>query len=315
MKFKNATILLGLALLTFIIGLGVSSLAFAQGGSTVKIYLPLMIKQYPIFETGKVVFVSTRDGKYGEIYKMNYDGSDVTRLTNNSSEDMSPDWSPDGTKIAFKSNRTGEYEIYVMNADGTGQIQVTTMTNCDSPQWSPDGKRIAFYTRQNNNNIIYTMNPDGTELTPVTDPAMSADSPYWSPDGLKIAFLSSRTVPGLYTINLDGTDQQLLIDSGDIAYMAWSPDGASFVLSKITAPNFNMDVFIYDIATKTTTRITTTQSNHNSVDWSPDGNYVIFHSNRDDISNFELYAMTSMGEQIINISHNPNWDSDPDWVK
>ena len=159
------------------------------------------------------------------------------------------------------------------------------------------------------------MDPDGTDLFQVTDPAMSGYDPYWSPDGLRIAFYSTRTTAGIYVIDADGTDQSLLLASSDIVYFAWSPDGTRMALSKTVTPGYNFDLFVYDINTGVTTRLTNTQINHNFVDWSPEGVHLIFSSNRDDISNFEIYSMTSYGDYITNISNNPAGDAEPDWVK
>ncbi len=278
------------------------------------IYLSLVFNDHPFIETGKIVFVSNRDGN-GEIYTMNYDGSSVKRLTNNSSEESNPDWSPDGSKVAFVSDRSGEYEIYVMNWDGSGQTQITTMTHCYSPQWSPDGTRIVFYTRQSNNNIIYTMDPDGSNLFQVTDPAMSGDNPNWSPDGLRIAFTSARTTVGIFVIDSDGTDQSLLLASNGIGSFSWSPDGTRLALSKMVAPFYNLDLYLYDIYTQITTRLTETQYSHNSVEWSPIGDHLVFHSNRDDLNNFEIYTIDTDGDNIINITNNPAADSEPDWTR
>src|SRR6185295_7840670 len=80
-----------------------------------------------------------------EIYIMNLDNSEVTRLTNNSVYDGEPAWSPDGTKIAFTSTRDGNSDIYVMNADGSEQTRLThASANDGEATWSPDGTRIAF---------------------------------------------------------------------------------------------------------------------------------------------------------------------------
>jgi Tol biopolymer transport system component len=98
---------------------------------------------------GKIAFQSFRDGN-NEIYTMNADGSSQTRLTNNTASDTDPAWSPDGTKIAFATDRDRSnftYEVYTMNADGSGQTRLTgDSLNDQSPAWSPDGTKIAFAT-------------------------------------------------------------------------------------------------------------------------------------------------------------------------
>ena len=80
---------------------------------------------------GKIIFQSKIDGNW-EIYVMNADGNNQTRLTDNSADDVYPTWSPDGTKIAFHSNRDGNWEIYVMNADGSNQINLTNNNTDDA---------------------------------------------------------------------------------------------------------------------------------------------------------------------------------------
>jgi Tol biopolymer transport system component len=252
--------------------------------------LPVVHKNYSAILTGKIVFASYREGN-DDIYSMNVDGSNLTRLTIDPGTDNAPDWSPDGTKIAFQSNRSGENEIYVMNANGTNQIQLTTLGHCFLPQWSPDGTRIAFYTRPASDNIIYTMDPDGTDLFQVTDPEMSGYDPDWSPDGLRLAFFSSRTIPGIYVIDADGTDQSLLLAGGDIGYFSWSPTGQSLALSKSVQPNYNFDLFLYHFDSGITTRLTDTTSNYLQVSWSPDGDRLIFHSDQYN-DNYEIFILS-----------------------
>ena len=139
-----------------------------------------------------IVFNSNRGGNY-DIYVMNDDGSNVTRLTDHPDWDNDPAWSPDGNRIAFDSIRDGNFEIYAMNADGTGPVNLTNHPSGDeSPSWSPDGKRIAFKSYRDGNSEIYVMNADGTSPIRLTDDPEWDGAPAWSPDSSKIAFVSYR---------------------------------------------------------------------------------------------------------------------------
>ena len=83
---------------------------------------------------------------------------------------MSPSWSPDGSRIAFASERDGSFEIYVMNADGGGQTRLTRNLESDlDPAWSPDGRSIAFTTNRDGNNELYLMSADGTRADAAHD--------------------------------------------------------------------------------------------------------------------------------------------------
>ncbi len=99
----------------------------------------------------------------------------------------------DNGKIAFATNRDGNFEIYAMNADGTGQSNVTNSAGLDGgPAWSPDGTKIAFHTNRDGNFEVYLMNDDGTGPTNLTNNAAEDVTPDWSPDGTKIAFQTDR---------------------------------------------------------------------------------------------------------------------------
>jgi WD40 repeat protein len=96
----------------------------------------------------KIAFHSDRDGNR-EIYVMDADGSNQTRLTNAAGDDAWASWSPDGTKIVFQSNRDGNFEIYMMNSNGSNKLNLTNHPADDQfPSWSPDGSKIAFSSNQ-----------------------------------------------------------------------------------------------------------------------------------------------------------------------
>lgn len=132
--------------------------------------------------------------------------------------DEYPDWSPDGTRIAFHSYRDGNWEIYVMNADGTGQTRLTYNPEEDTyPAWSPDGTRLIFSSARVGYTDIYIINVDGTGLRPLTsDPAPEYD-PTWSPDGSMIAFTRAvGTDPRrahIYLMKSDGSGQKQITDT------------------------------------------------------------------------------------------------------
>lgn len=155
-----------------------------------------------------------------EIFTMNADGSGVTRLTDNVFQDSLPAWSPDGSEIAFTSNRDGgDFEIYVMNADGSNPTRLTSSPGEDAhPMWSPDGSQIAFHSRRTGNLDIFVMNADGSGVRQVTDTETFEFFPVWSPDGSKIGFTGNTIDESnfdVYDMNVDGSQiRQLTFESG-----------------------------------------------------------------------------------------------------
>ena len=104
-------------------------------GSCIEPSEPLLRQAEP-----RIVFVSTRDGNE-EIYTMNSDGTNQTRITNNNALDTHPIWSPDGEFIVFQSNRSGNNDVWVMNPDGSGLRNLTNDPSSDgNPSWAACGR-------------------------------------------------------------------------------------------------------------------------------------------------------------------------------
>ena len=178
-----------------------------------------------------IAFQSNRtvDGSF-EIFSVRVDGSGLIQLTDGRGTAMAPDWSPDGTRIAFDAARDGEADdIYTMNNDGTDVRRLTDDPARDrDPSWSPDGTRIAFVSERDGNREIYVMGADGSNQVRLTDEPEYDDHPDWGPDG-RIVFASRRDVGDwdLFLIDPDGSGLTRVTDSSDAEdnYPVWSPDG------------------------------------------------------------------------------------------
>jgi len=156
-----------------------------------------------------------------EIWVVDADGADPRQLTHTlPGSSNAPSWSPDGSRIAFASDRGGVPEVYSMRPDGTDVRQLTGPTppiypSGNVPVWSPDGSRLAFWSGiEAFFGQVWVMAPDGTARRPLTDcaPPTNCDNPAWSPDGHLIMFETDRSGPvETWVMNADGTDQHRLL--------------------------------------------------------------------------------------------------------
>ena len=192
---------------------------------------------------GKIVFYSFRDGNT-EIYTMDSDGGNQTRLTFNEVSDAVPVWSPNGQQIAFMGERDKNWDVYVMDADGGNQRRLTRHPSIDSqPNWSPDGSQIAFGSRRDGNGRnIFVMDTDGGNVRQVTRMDF-ASRPKWSPDGKRILF-EAVTDSGreVYMVDADGRNRWKVsfpnIEAG-MFVRGWSPDGKRILYTEAIGSTIN----------------------------------------------------------------------------
>ena len=240
-------------------------------------------------------------------------------LTDDSGASESPAWSPDGRHIAFSSRRDDNWDIYLMEADGTNLRRLTNSEFNESPAWSPDGRRIAFSSFRDGNWDIYVMegagetNPGRLSNRPrrLTNHSGSDRTAAWSPDGRHIAFTSGRHGrEEIYVMEADGTNQRRLTDlSGYTIQPAWSPDGRHIAFSSFGSSG-NYWIGVVETDGTNFRRLTDGEEGSDTCPaWSPDGHYIAFSSRRD--SRRRIYVMEADGTNLRRLTNDDAWD--PAW--
>jgi TolB protein len=145
-----------------------------------------------------------------------------------------PRWSKDGSRILFQSNRSGKWQVYVMNTDGSHQRQLTTDPNNNNfVDWSGDNSKIAFVSDRTGNEEVFVMNVDGSGLRQLTHDSGRDIHPYFAPDGKSLLFNSNRDDEAafeIYRVNLDGSGLTRLTTTKDVETCArLSPVGGTMV--------------------------------------------------------------------------------------
>jgi Tol biopolymer transport system component len=280
---------------------------------------------------GKIAF-ERADGS--GIVVMEPDGDGQTSVA----QGADPAWSADGQKIAFATGGAGNLDIFVMNANGSGQTNLTNTPEADGvefdPTWSPDGQKIAFAKFPDEDSAghgdgaqIWVMNANGSGQTQLTSGAIGDEGdegdeePVWSPDGLKIAF-TSEAVPGpegvrnrdIFVMNSDGSGQTNITNTAGAATQPeefeedpnWSPDG-----QKIAFDAFGQ---IFVMNANGSGRSTLSSSGAFDPAWSPDGQKIVFESDRSPhLGNHEIYVMNADGSGQTRVTNNAAHDFAPDW--
>jgi Tol biopolymer transport system component len=263
----------------------------------------------------RIAFHSSRTGVVNdEIYSMNPDGSNQTRLTYLGGSQ--PDWSPDAEEIVFSSSRDGDSDLYVMDADGSNQTRLTNdPSNEYDPAWSPDGSRIAFTTDRHvngdGNSEIYVMDADGSDQTRLTEIEVNDFQPAWSPDGTRIAFATLRLGANqIYVMDADGSDQTALTafpDSGTSP--AWSPDGTEIAFGHFD----ESQIFVMDADGANPTNVSNNSAFNLFPAWKPDGSKIAFtrHVSGND---WDIHVMDPDGSDQTNLTNQPDVSEfEADW--
>jgi Tol biopolymer transport system component len=220
-------------------------------------------------------------------------------------------------KIAFNTNRDGNWEIYVMNQDGSEQTNLTNNPAYDGLfEWSPWGSKIVFVSERSGELDIFVMNANGSDLKNLTNNPAIDTSPVWSPDGSKIGFISDRSGhTEVYVMNADGSNQtRITFDPSTKAEPAWSPDGKYIAFTYNDFDNnYNFDIYKVNVQTLEMSRLTEDPEADYLPIFSPDGKYIYFTSQRN--RGYAFYRMDTNGENQIPIvtgwvSNQLSWSPD-----
>ena len=274
----------------------------------------------PVF-TSKIAFVSDRDGNR-EIYMMDYDGANQTRLTFTVSkkDNISPAWAPNRNLIAYTSYLGDIAGLYILKVYEQKRIPVSLKGGNFSPAWSPDGKKLAFSSTrdQDGNSEIYVADIDDDSLNRGSfgikrltfNPGIDT-APSWSPTGRQIAFVSDRGgTAQIYTMDAEGSNIQR-VSFGGASHNdspAWSPAGDRIVY--VARVDNVFDLYLLNLRTQQISKLTEDNARNESPAWSPDGRHIVFTSNIK--GGLHLYSIDYDGanrRQLTTKGQN-NW---PDW--
>ena len=267
---------------------------------------------------GRIIFTCTR-GDYNQICMVNKDGSGLLQITHENVNHYYPSLSPKGEAIIYASNESlGTFDLYLLVLSTSQEIELTKeIGNVFSPVYSPDGEKILFINKPENETTgLWIMDANGENAHLIyggrkqagANPLVSAA---WSPDGRTIALamtVNQAFEYEIFLLDLEKDEEPRRVTYGLLGItgsVSWSPTGDALLLS--AGPPLDKDIFGYEIETGIYSRLTD-GGNNNSAVYSPDGEWIVFNSLRNN-GQADLYIMRPDGSDLQQITDNP----EPDW--
>jgi Tol biopolymer transport system component len=228
-----------------------------------------------------------------------------------------PVWSPDGSCIAFYSERdSGNQEIYVMRADGSVPTRITVHPAVDyDPAWSPDGRQLAFVSQRDGDYEIYVVDLENGATTKLTDNVADDYTPSWSPDGESIVFASGRDGNlEIYTMGANGADQKRRTENDGLdLYPNWSPDGLSIAFATEREGSKGRDIWVMGADGENAVSVVSREGTDSDPVWSPSGKYIAFNGYTGTAGDHLLIVESSGSEEVQVTEAELFDDRGPDW--
>src|SRR5271167_4851155 len=261
----------------------------------------------------RLAFVSTRGGRFKEIYTQSIDGQDLFKLTDNPTINLFPGFDRSTRYVLYLSFKSMAPALYLAD------LQQRREAKIDSPHGrviggtlSPDGEQIVASIERDGITNLYLLTRDGAEIRQLTDTSGINVSPAISPDGATMAFTSDRSgTPQIYVMSLAGGSPRRVTYSGDYnTTPAFSPKGDR--LAYQSRDNGRFDIWTIPVGGGDPVQVTDGVGSNEYPSWSPDGRYLAFSSTRG--HNSQIYIMMVSNRKIISaLTEGDGNDSCPAW--
>jgi len=262
----------------------------------------------------RFAFVSTRDGKFKEIYVTSADEGDLQQITRNQTLNVSPAWSPDARSLLYTSYKRRNPDLFLIDLNSGRETLLSQRPGLNlGAKMSPDGTKIAVTVEDEGNADIVVLDRNGKVIRRLTDSWAIDVSPSWSPDGKQIAFCSNRTGgPQIYVMSADGGAPRRVTFSGNYnTSPAWSPKGD--VIAYVSRSEGEFNIFTIKVDGSETRQLTQSAGNNEDPSWGPDGRYMVFSSSR--TGHRKLFITDAAGSSQVQLTHGGGDDTSPAWSR
>lgn len=272
----------------------------------------------------RIAFVTDISPDEADIWTMNPNGTGQTRLTSFAGKESRPIWSPDHGRIAFLRTRSGKTDVYLMKADGTNKHWALTSSpgyNITAPSWAPDGKSIVAELWLTSS-AMYVIKIDlatgqWSHLFPAGRYGLKGRSPVYSKDGLWLYYMD-QSLKQLHRFQPNGQDVLLntwtnqLSSSVQVSSLAMSPEGARLAYTMYSGGS--SDIYVLNLVAMQIKRLTYHSAPDGAAAWSPDGNMIVFRSNRAGVE--QVFTMNSSdGGNVKKLTSKLNGAGQPTWYR